>query len=92
MFLATLVFECECGIQFGFAQNPKTGQVSPGLGIRACEVHKPSQVAIEPEPWNPAGLVVKSFQIDQVVPQPQSEIVKPTAAQIVGDFERKLKT
>jgi hypothetical protein len=92
MFLATLVFECECGIQFGFAQNSKTGQVGPGLGVRVCEVHKPSQLALEPEPWNPAGLIVKSFQVDQVTPQPQSTIARPEVAQVVGDFERKLKT
>lgn len=91
MFLATLVFECGCGIQFGFAQNPKTGNFGPGFGVRACEVHKPSEIALESEPWSPVGLVVKDFRVEQAVPQPQPQIVRPDTAEIVGDFERKLK-
>lgn len=94
MFLVTLVFECDCGVQFGVAPNPKTGVVGPGVGVRACAEHAPSQIDLNPKPWDPTGLVVKDFRIEQQQPEAKakSAIVRPDVARVVEDFEQKLKT
>jgi hypothetical protein len=90
MFIMTIIFECDCGVQFGVAPNQKTGAVGPMVGVKTCDQHRPSEIALDPKPWDPTGFTVKSFSLDKLeVAAPA--IVKPDTAAIVGDFERKIK-
>lgn len=72
-----------CGCHFGIVPmvNPQTGEVAQSAGVRPCDEHKPSEIALNPEPWSADGLTVEAMRIVPVRIE-ENRIVQPSSADV----------